>query len=346
MTAGGPSATGGAPDAGAGGDISDAGGAGGASGGPTGGTGGGEQAGSGGAGGDASPPVSYTFNVLPEVASIPLAPGGVNWAGVRLVSSATEELQVTLTAQPPTGVTVTPTSETITLPPSEVVTTRFKVTGTVSTGTGLVDFLADPNVGDELSTSVTLVFSDDMARNTTSSQYPRVFASSNQSMFPPENAIDGNSSTFWVSYGSLDGEGPTEENPEWLAVDFGEAVTIGSVAVRPRVHPPPPPLVGGGRGPRDFTIQVSDDGETWTQVGDEVLDTVHDQDQLITLPEPTTSRYIRVHITRSHDPGGPGCETCYRNVQIRSFEVRPPAPEPDPDPDPSSGGAGGSGSEP
>jgi hypothetical protein len=68
----------------------------------------------------------------------------------------------------------------------------------------------------------------------------------NGETFPARNAVDGNRSTRWSSEFS---------DPQWIAVDLGEPVEISRVE-----------LVWENAYGRSYTIQVSDDGETWKEV--------------------------------------------------------------------------------
>jgi hypothetical protein len=313
---------------GSGGDAGGEGGSGG-SGGDAGGEGGsggdmftGGAGGDGGSGGATEPVIAFTVTAGPN--EIPLAPGGINWATLQISSESSVPLSITLTASAPNGVTVDPASQVIQLPVNGTVDADVTLMGTdVSTGTGGLMLVATPSPGGEtkaISKTLGILFSDDMARNTmpTTSEYPKAFASSSQANQGPALAFDNNAGTFWVSSGMAAGEGPTVSDPEWLGVDFGGAVDIQSVRMRPRDN----------RGPRDYTVQVSDDGEVWENVGEPVLDAAMTGEVATSLPAPVEARYVRLHMTRSYDPGSPpggACPTpCLtpRNAQVHSLVVQ------------------------
>jgi hypothetical protein len=77
-----------------------------------------------------------------------------------------------------------------------------------------------------------------------------VTGSSYQSGYPPTNAVDGNYSDFWVSYGTVAGQGPTPANPEWLLVTFPRQVAISEFKVFPRTD-------NGGYGPKDVKMLLN-----------------------------------------------------------------------------------------
>jgi F5/8 type C domain-containing protein len=73
---------------------------------------------------------------------------------------------------------------------------------------------------------------------------PRASASSSAPGHLPEHAIDGDPSTTWRSAGPA---------PQWLALDFRAEHEYGGVSID---------WAPGGE-PRAFSVQASDDGETW-----------------------------------------------------------------------------------
>jgi hypothetical protein len=76
------------------------------------------------------------------------------------------------------------------------------------------------------------------------------YASSTADGNPPMNAIDGNFSTRWESAPMLD--------PQYIYIDFGP----GTQAVIERVQI----IWGGITCARNYELQVSDDGRTWTRI--------------------------------------------------------------------------------
>lgn len=84
---------------------------------------------------------------------------------------------------------------------------------------------------------------------------PVATASSSQANFPPDLAVDGNPSTFWVSQ-----TGATEAAPQWLAVDLGRPLSISRLAVTPRLNG------ANDHGPRAMVWQIGDGHGGWTDV--------------------------------------------------------------------------------
>lgn len=62
-----------------------------------------------------------------------------------------------------------------------------------------------------------------------------------------ERAFDGNSSTNWLS--------PNNTMPHWLVFDFGGETNVTGVTIT---------ATDGGRRPKDFALQYSNDGTSWT----------------------------------------------------------------------------------
>jgi hypothetical protein len=126
-----------------------------------------------------------------------------------------------------------------------------------------------------------------------------VTASSSQSGYPPTNAVDGNTSTFWVSSGASAGQGPTTNHPEWLAVTFPRQVAVSEFQVAPRT-------VNGGYGPK--TMQMWLNGAvvySGTMAATSTL--------AVTLYPPLYATNAELFITSSYDPSYP---TNSRNVQV------------------------------
>ena len=93
---------------------------------------------------------------------------------------------------------------------------------------------------------------------------------------------------MWVS-GTTDGKG-------WVQMDFKENFEISRYVVR---H-----AEAGGLDPelnnRDFTIETSLDGETWTTAGTHTANLATVTDQSIT---PVEARYVRVNVTKGGRDG-------------------------------------------
>jgi len=126
-----------------------------------------------------------------------------------------------------------------------------------------------------------------------------VSGSSFQSGYPPTNAVDGNTSTFWVSSGVNPGQGPTTNHPEWLAVTFPRQVAVSEFLVYPRP-------VNGGYGPKAMQMWLNGTAVySGTMSGTATLD--------VPLSKPIYATNAELYITSSYDPTYP---TNSRNVQV------------------------------
>jgi hypothetical protein len=130
-----------------------------------------------------------------------------------------------------------------------------------------------------------------------------VTASSFQASYPPTNAVDGNLSDFWVSYGTSAGQGPTTNNPEWLQVTFPRRAAISRFQVYPRT-------TNGGYGPKDVSLLL--DGASIYQ-GTMGPTTTLD----VELAPPAYGTTAQLLITSSYDPMFPNNP---RNVQVVEME--------------------------
>jgi hypothetical protein len=63
--------------------------------------------------------------------------------------------------------------------------------------------------------------------------------------------VDGDPSTYWIS---------TPVDPSWLSVDLGEDRRVSRVRI-----------AWGLEYPLEFNVQVSRDGENWTDVSSDLL---------------------------------------------------------------------------
>ncbi|MGC4063425.1 MAG: discoidin domain-containing protein [Polyangiaceae bacterium] len=254
---------------------------------------------------DVNAVVDPIIDVVPTAATIPLAIGGTNQAPVRLSNLADHELNLTLTATGSQGITVDNATQTVTIPAQSTADVVVVARDTANvTGTGQLALVVRTDAGAEMSTTVALKFSDDLALNTVAAPWPLPSATSYQSAYPPSFAFDGNASTFWVSGGTVAGEGPTPASPKFLMVDFGLPQRIGSVTMVPRV----------GYGPKAYTIEVSNDASTWVQAAN-VPSAANAT--VTTALTPVEARYLRLQMTAGWDRIQPP-----RNVQIIALNVR------------------------
>jgi hypothetical protein len=143
-----------------------------------------------------------------------------------------------------------------------------------------------------------------LALNRAGTGFPSAFADDHQPALPPPLLNDGNLGTFWVSAGIQAGEGPTPEHPVHAGVDLGAPKLIAEVTMIPRA----------GFGPRAYTVEVSVDGEAWTQVASEPAAA---NGEVTTRFAPVTARHVRLRMTGGWDRIQPP-----RNVQVAELEVR------------------------
>ena len=135
--------------------------------------------------------------------------------------------------------------------------------------------------------------------------YPLATASSSQPAFPPDLAVDGATSTFWVSGGSTPTDAPSAADPEVLTVEYGGTRTIREVTVAPRVN----------YGPRTFAIEARVNG-AWRRLAE-----VEQANAAAThAVPPTEADAIRLVITGSYDGQFPPDTG---NVQVAELAVAP-----------------------
>lgn len=101
---------------------------------------------------------------------------------------------------------------------------------------------------------------------------------------PAMDAIDGSTDEFWASYWDL---------PAWLEIDFGRQYMVDTVAVVWNSHR------------HDFTISLSMDGESWTQVkaGRSTNSEGSSPVREVYSITPRGARYMRIVITTTSAPG-------------------------------------------
>jgi hypothetical protein len=122
-----------------------------------------------------------------------------------------------------------------------------------------------------------------------------ITASSSQSGYPPTRAIDGDASTFWVSSGTTQGQGPTTAHPEWLKLDFARSVNISGFTITPRVN----------YGPKAVQIFAGTNLLFSTTMSNAPL--------VVSLNPPIQGTNAQLLITSSYDPSFPSNS---RNVQV------------------------------
>jgi len=133
----------------------------------------------------------------------------------------------------------------------------------------------------------------------------KVAASSSQEDHPIDLAVDGYLMTHWRSKGTRPGEGPTAAFPEWIQFEFAEPFTIRSFAIAPEP----------GHGPRECTLQWTDDGEHYQTLRKFVMSA--DKPELLDFPT-FKSRMYRLVIDTSYDADSPERPS---NVRIREITI-------------------------
>jgi len=118
------------------------------------------------------------------------------------------------------------------------------------------------------------------------------------SMNSPTRAIDGQEFSYW----SQGAEEAKDGKPAEWCVIWPQPVTLRAVKIQ--WHEDLPPL--------EYALQVSDDGKTWTNLLTQTADIPPTTD--LTLPQPATARYFRIHITRMKNAGG---DIGIREVMLR-----------------------------
>jgi mannan endo-1,4-beta-mannosidase len=93
---------------------------------------------------------------------------------------------------------------------------------------------------------------------------------------PAEATVDGDPNTMWWS----DKDQP---DPQWLSVDLGDEKTVGGVSV-----------TWWKAYPEDYTVEVSDDGETWRAVAKTENRRNYQGDMDVFRFEPVRTRYVRL----------------------------------------------------
>lgn len=105
-----------------------------------------------------------------------------------------------------------------------------------------------------------------------------------------EACIDGDLNTFW----GTDWATSHPQPPHWIVFDLGAETDIQGIAIRAREE--------GYDGPKVLTLEVSDNGEDWTNAGD-FKDIPAKGEFRSFLPEVVKGRFVKVIITAVN--GGP-----------------------------------------
>ena len=122
---------------------------------------------------------------------------------------------------------------------------------------------------------------------------------------PATNAIDGDLATYWHTKW---GGGAAAPLPHWFQIDAGSQITVSGLSYLPRGSP------GNGR-IGQYSIQVSNDGTTWTQATTGMW--MDDELEKITLFS-ATARYFRLNAIT--EAGNRGPWTTAREIRLVSSE--------------------------
>jgi hypothetical protein len=131
-----------------------------------------------------------------------------------------------------------------------------------------------------------------------------VTASSDYETFTPQNAVDGNASTYWES---SDGAG----YPQWITVDLGTVQSIGSITLDL------PPSSAWATRTETLSVLGSTNNTTFTQIvgsGGYTFNPATGNTVTISLPSGTTARYVQLNFTGN---------TGWSAAQLSEFEIFP-----------------------
>lgn len=128
-------------------------------------------------------------------------------------------------------------------------------------------------------------------------------ASSTEKGYLAALTTDGDRASFWVSGGYKPGEGPTEESPEWLQIEFENPATVWGTEVYPRIK----------YGPRICVLETSEDGRTFERIAR--FEMKRDRPGYARFA-PVKARVFRLRFLASYDPRYPKKP---RNVQVAEW---------------------------
>jgi alpha-L-rhamnosidase/F5/8 type C domain len=237
---------------------------------------------------------------------VPLAKGGYNELTVTVKNGSPHTSAVQITTAAAEGITATPEPAQVRLSPGE--STAVTVTlrnATLVSGTSTLTVTASIADGPSATATSTLTHSSNLALNPDRTVLPRLYGSASQDFYPPGRAVDGRTDTFWVARGRAANQGPTKARPIDFTIDFGADVQIGTVSVNAGTQ--------ADYGPRDYNIDTSADGHTWTTAA-QVVNAPRGV-STTTFP-PVQARFLRLRITATLD-------WLRRNTQIAELVVRP-----------------------
>ena len=131
----------------------------------------------------------------------------------------------------------------------------------------------------------------------------------NPSSEGPQKALDGNPATKWLAQVT-----PSAQNPAWLQYDLSQAASLSSYSITAAND-------ASNRDPRDFEVQGSVDGTTWTTIDSRTGVSLGGRGErnAYTLPAPSNPyAHFRLRITANRGADG---------VQLADWDIfRPAAP--------------------
>jgi hypothetical protein len=133
---------------------------------------------------------------------------------------------------------------------------------------------------------------------------PVTASSSTSSSYTPQNAVDGNPSTYWES---ADGAG----YPQWITVDLGSVQSIGSITLDL------PPSSAWSTRTETLSVLGSTDGTNFTTLVPSAGYTFNPSTGntvTISLPSGTSARYVKLNFTGN---------TGWSAAQLSEFEIFP-----------------------
>ena len=178
--------------------------------------------------------------------------------------------------------------------------TSYTVTGLSASTSYSFAVTAYDTAGNVSAASNTVTVTTSAVPNTNLALNKATSASGYTQSYVPANAVDGNSSTYWESTDSA--------FPQWLQVDLGSAVSIGSITLLL------PPSTSWSTRTQTIQVQGSTDNSTFTQIVAATGYTFNPStgnSVSITLPS-TTTRYVRLNFTAN---------TAWPAGQISEFQV-------------------------
>lgn len=259
----------------------------------------------------------------PSLTGWPDAPGGTATIEVPVRNAAGVTLTGSAAATVGEGWTVSVVEPSLTVPAGDTAKVRIALTasGTSVPDVAAVDLtltLRDPAQDDVLTVRVPV-----RAGNLARGQAVAANHSLESAQWSKSLLVDGQRRSTDAAKGyTSDPPATSRDAVEWVSVDLGSSASVGRVVLFPRTETPNDGVRADGAGfPRDFTLQVSDDGATWRTV-----QVVTDHIQADATPQAyeltgATGRYLRVYVTKLGDSAGDDAQLGLYRLQLAEVEV-------------------------